>query len=100
MAKKKLNAPYDPYHEYYGYEVQEEMERHMYRGAARRHYSEDNLNDGYIKPRDEHFDECAKRDAQRAYYRAGLGPHSGADNQKEDMQYAKEIHVGKKKKKK
>lgn len=99
MAKKKPLLYSDNISSFFGHEMQHEMEKIMYRGAGRRHSSEDNINDGYIKPRDERFDECAKRDAERAYYRAGLGPHSGADDQKEDMEYAREVGVGKKKKK-
>jgi len=97
MAKNKIFGYSDNISSFFSHEMQQEMEMQMYRGAGRKHSREDDLNNGYIKPRDERFDECAKRDAERAYYRAGLGPHSGADNQKEDMQYSREVGVGKNK---
>ena len=90
--------PHSPYEEHYGYDIQEAMERHMYKGAGKRHPSDD-LNYGYHKPDGEPFDVCAKKDAVHAFHRAGLGPKSGADNDKESMMYAREMHIGKKKKK-
>lgn len=98
MAKKKLIASQDNYHEYFGHETQEAMERHMYRAAGRRHYT-DSLENAQTKPAGEPFYECQKLDSVAAYNRAGLTPRSGADNQKEDMQYANKVGVGKKKRK-
>ncbi len=78
MAKKKKASAYpktsikkDGYEMHYGVEIQDMMEKAMYKGAGRRHPSED-LNNGYIKPADEPFDVCAKRDAVKAFHRAGL----------------------------
>lgn len=105
MAKKKKVASYpktsiakDGYEMHYGHEIQEMMEKHMYKGAGRRHPSDD-LNYNYHKPADEPFDVCAKKDAVKAFHRSGLGPKSGADNDKESMMYAREMRIGKKKKK-
>ena len=104
MAKKK-KASYpktsiakDGYEMHYGHEIQEMMEKAMYKGAGKRHPSED-LNYGYVKPVGERFDICAKKDAVKAFHRAGLDAKSGADNDKESMMYAKEMRIGKKKKK-
>lgn len=105
MAKKKVVAKSshsikkDGYEVHYGTEIQQMMEQHMYKAAGRRHPS-DNLNNGEIKPPDMRFDEEAKIDSKRAYHRAGLGPHSGADNDKESMEYAKAMRIGAKKKRK
>ncbi|SRR5258706_2489722 len=104
MAKKKVPAKSshsikkDGYEIHYGHEIQDMMEKHMYRGAGRRHPSDD-LNNGEVKPAGEPFYEAAKMDSKRAYRRAGLGPKSGADNDKESMEYAKEVGVCKKKRK-
>lgn len=97
MAKKKLSLYSDNISNYLAYETQEEMERNMYRAAGRRHYTE-SLENQFIKPAGEPFYECQKLDSVAAYNRAGLNAHSGADNQKEDMQYARKVGVGKKRK--
>ena len=105
MAKKKKSASYpkpsiknDGYAMHYGTEIQDMMEQCMYKGAGRRHPSED-LNNGCTKPPDERFDIFAKKDSIRAFHRAGLDARSGANNNAESLDYSRKIGLKTKKRK-
>src|SRR4029077_6242321 len=81
----------DGYEVHHGREIRDMMEEHMHKAAGIKRKRGDYLDDldyAKDKPRDEHFDECGKKDSKVAYKKAGLGPKSGADNDKESLEYA------------
>lgn len=56
------------------------------------------LNHGKKKLNDDPYYEVAEEDSIQSYKRAGLGKNSGADDQKEDVEYARSIKIGAKEK--
>lgn len=100
-------------------EVREMMEEHMHAAAnIKRHSSKGmvpaegldesftesqrptrknkvtDLNHGKKKLNDQPYSEVAEEDSIASYKRAGLDKNSGADNEKEDLKYAKNMKIG------
>ena len=66
----------------------------------KRHNKETDLNHGKKKRADEPFSVEAEYDAIKSFKRAGLDKNTGADDNKEDVKYARKMKIGAKNKRK
>ncbi|MGJ0429590.1 hypothetical protein [Methylobacter sp.] len=122
-AYPKTSIKKDGYKMHYSDEVREMMEEHMHDAAKikrhkpqevskgegkdtsstgsqrpRRKCVESDLNNRQRKPNDEPFSVEAEYDAIKAFKRAGGNKNTGADNDKESLEYSRKMKVGTKSK--